>query len=55
MNKYVNKNGYSTGRNERLFNSQEEAELKRQDAKEQWKNSGYNIGGYNYFFGDCTE
>ena len=54
LDKYVVANNFETGRNEGPFDTQNYADSKRNDAKEEWKNSGYSIGGDNNFFGDCN-
>lgn len=55
LDKYVIANHFETARNEGPYNTESEAESKRQDAKKQWNSSGYLIGGDNNFFGDCKE
>lgn len=55
LDNYVVTNHFESGRNEDPFATQDEADTKRKDAKNQWKNSGYSIVGDNNFFGDCNE
>ena len=50
---YADKNNFKYIKLEGPFNSNEAAEKNRADAKVQWKNSTYKIGGDNNFFGNC--
>jgi len=55
LNAYLQESGFGRGRNAGPFSNQQDAEESRNDAKKQWSDSGYEIGGDNNFFGDCKQ
>ncbi|WP_416443441.1 hypothetical protein ACH3O9_00905 [Leeuwenhoekiella sp. A16] len=55
LSEYRKKTSFLEQRVEGPFTSGNEADSARIDAKQQWKDSGYKIGGDNNFFGDCSE